>query len=331
MRRRDFIAALGGAATVSPLTVFAQQGETRRIGVLLGNTKGDPQAEAGLAKFTRALQELGWTDGRNIRIDYRWAATDLDRMKTLAKELVGLRPDLILGQSTPVVAALQSETRDIPIVFVVVSDPVGSRFVVSLSRPGGNITGFTNVEPSLASKWIELLKEIIPHVSRVALMFNPETAPYFRYYLPPFEAAARTHAIEPITAPVHSIADVEHTIASLGDSPNIGLVLMTDIFLATRNTLDVIISLVAQKHVPTIYPFRYMASVGGLISYGIDPTDLYRRAADYVDRILKGAKAADLPVQLPTLFELAVNMRTAKALNLTIPGTVIARADEVIE
>jgi putative ABC transport system substrate-binding protein len=332
MRRREFITILGGAVVAWSLTARAQQTiGTRRIGVLLGNAKGDGQSEAGLARFTKALQELGWTDGHNIRIEYRWAAADLDRTKTFAKELVDLHPDLILGQSTPVVDALQRETRDIPIVFVVVSDPVGSGFVASLPRPGGNITGFTNVEPSLSTKWIELLKEIVPRVSRAALMFNPDTAPYFNYFLPPFEVAARTSAIEPIAAPVRTVTDIERVIASLGDSPNTGLVLLTDIFTSKRSNFDVITSLVAQKHVPTIYPFRYMVAAGGLISYGIDTVDLYRRAAGYVDRILKGAKPADLPVQLPTLFELAVNMKTAKALGLTIPGTVIARADEVIE
>jgi putative tryptophan/tyrosine transport system substrate-binding protein len=303
----------------------------RRLGVLLGNAEDDPQTEAGLRKLTKALQDLGWSHGRNIWIDYRWGASDPTRIKVLAKELVDMKSDLILAHSTPVVAALQRETNHTPIVFVVVTDPVGSGFVVSLARPGGNITGFTNVEPSLSAKWVELLKEIAPHVSRAALMFNPNTATYFRYYLEPFEKTARTFAIEPFTAPVNGFIDIERSIAKIGQSPNSGLVLLPDIFTAKRDILDVIISLAAQHHIPTIYPFRYMVDAGGLISYGIDTPDIYRRAADYIDRILKGAKPAELPVQMPTLFELAVNLKTAKSLGLTMPDTLLARADEVIE
>jgi putative tryptophan/tyrosine transport system substrate-binding protein len=245
--------------------------------------------------------------------------------------LVDLNPDLLVGQSTPVVAALKSETSTIPIVFVQVADPVGSGFVSSLSRPRGNITGFVNFESSLSGKWIELLKEIVPRLTGAALIFNPDTAPFFNYYLQPFQAAARASALEPITAEVRSIADVDRTVASIGTRPNIGLVVMTDIFTATNNILNAIILAAARNRVPTVYPFRYMVAAGGLASYGLDSADLYARAADYVDRILKGAKPADLPVQLPTQFELAVNLKTAKALGLTIPGTVIARADEVIE
>jgi putative tryptophan/tyrosine transport system substrate-binding protein len=331
MRRREFIGALGGVAAW-PVVAQAQHAErVRRIGVLIANAEGDSQAQSGLARFTKALQELGWTDGRNIRIDYRWAAAEPERMQTFAKELVDLKPDLIVGQTTPVVAALQRETMTIPIVFIIVSDPVGSGFVASLPRPGGNITGFVNIESSLSGKWIELLKEIMPHVTRAVFMFNPETAPYFDYFLQPFKAAARTYAVEPIAAPVRTAADIERAIASIGDRPDTGLIVMPDVFTVTRSIRDQIISLAAHNHVPTIYPYRYMVTAGGLISYGIDTSDLYRRAADYVDRILKGAKPADLPVQLPTLFELAVNRKTAKALGLTIPPTLLARADEVIE
>jgi putative tryptophan/tyrosine transport system substrate-binding protein len=331
MRRREFIAGLGGVV-VWPVVAGAQQSDRmRRIGVLIANAEGDSQAQSGLAKFTKALQELGWTDGRNIRIDYRWAAAEPERMQTFAKELVDLKPDLIVGQTTPVVAALQRETVTIPIVFIIVSDPVGSGFVASLPRPGGNITGFVNIESSLSGKWIELLKEIMPHVTRAVFMFNPETAPYFDYFLQPFAAAAQTYAVEPIAAPVRTAADIERAIASIGDRADTGLVVMPDIFAVTRSIRDQIISLAAHNHVPTIYPYRYMVTAGGLISYGIDTSDLYRRAADYVDRILKGAKPADLPVQLPTLFELAVNLKTAKALGITVPPSLLARADEVIE
>jgi putative ABC transport system substrate-binding protein len=335
MRRREFITLFGGAATahcLSPLAARAQQSSPmRRIGVLIGLAESDPQNQASLAAFTKALQELGWTDGRNMRIDYRWAAADVNRMRALAKELVGLQPDLIVGQTTPVVAALRRETTTIPIVFVTVSDPVGSGFVASLPRPGGNITGFINIESSLSGKWIEMLKDIVPRVTRATLMFSPETAPYFAYYLQPFEAAARSSAVEPIAAPIHTAADIERVVASLGDRPDTGLVIMPDTFTAIRSNLDLIISLAARYRVPTIYPYRYMVAAGGLASYGIDLTDLWRRAPTYIDRILKGAKPADRPVQLPTKFELAVNLKTAKALGLDMPATLLGRADEVIE
>jgi putative ABC transport system substrate-binding protein len=331
MKRREFIALVGSAATW-PLAARAQQPSgMRRIGVLLGNAESDPRAQAGVAKFTKALQDLGWNVGRNIAIDYRWAAANLGRMATFAKELVALRPDLIVGSTTPVIEALQRETKAIPIVFAVVSDPVGSGFVNSLSRPGGNITGFINVESSLSGKWIELLKEVVPHLSRAALLFNPETAPFFNYFLQPFESAARASAIEPTTALVHATDDIDRIFAELGARQDTGVVVLVDVFTAKRSTLDVIISAAARNRVPTIYPYRYMVAAGGLVSYGVDNADPFRRAADYVDRILKGAKPADLPVQLPTVFELAVNLKTAKSLGITIPGTVIARADEVIE
>jgi putative ABC transport system substrate-binding protein len=332
MRRREFITLLGGATAAWPLAARAQQSSpTRRIGMLSGTSETDPQTKAGVAAFAKALQELGWTDGRNIRIDYRWGASDVDRIQAFAKELVGLQPDLIVASTTPVVAAVARETRTIPIVFVVVSDPVGSGFVASLPRPGGNITGFINIEASLSGKWIEMLKDIVPRAARAALMFNPETAPYFAYYLQPFEAAARSASIEPVAAPVHTATDIERVIASLGDRPDTGLVLMPDIFLTTLRNLDPIISLAGRYRVPTIYPYRYMIAAGGLVSYGTDNTDLYRRATTYVDRILKGAKPADLPVQLPTKFELAVNLKTAKTLGLDMPATLLGRADEVIE
>jgi putative ABC transport system substrate-binding protein len=331
MKRREFIALVGSTATW-PLAARAQQPSgMRRIGVLLGNAESDPQAAAALAKFTKALQDLGWNVGRNIAIDYRWAAADVGRMTTFAKELVALKPDLIVGQTTPVIEALQRETKTVPIVFVVVSDPVGSGFVNSLPRPGGNITGFINVESSLSGKWIELLKEVVPHLSRAALLFNPETAPFFNYFLQPFESAARASAIDPTTATVHTPGDIERIFAELGARQDTGVVVLVDVFTAKRSTLDVIITAAARNRVPTIYPYRYMVAAGGLVSYGVDITDLFRRAGDYVDRILKGANPADLPVQLPTVFELAVNLKTAKSLGITIPGTVIARADEVIE
>jgi len=332
MRRREFITLLGGAAAGLPLAVQAQQnGPVRRVGVLVGGAETDPQTVAGLAAFKPELQELGWVDGHNIRIDYRFAAADADRINAFAKELVALRPDLIVGSTTPVVAVLQRETKTIPIVFITVSDPVGSGFVTSLPHPGGNITGFINIEASLSGKWIEILKEIMPRVTRATLMFNPETAPYFAFYQQPFEAAARSNGIEPIAAPVHSAADIGRVFDSLGGRPDTGLVLPPDIFIGLKTNLALITSLAASYRVPAVYPYRYMVAAGGLISYGVDITDLYRRVPSYVDRILRGAKPVDLPVQLPTKFEFAINLKTAKALGLDVPPTLLGRADEVIE
>jgi putative tryptophan/tyrosine transport system substrate-binding protein len=329
MKRRDFITLLGGAIAACPLTLKAQQaGRMRRIGVLFASAQGDAAVDLALLKNT--LQELGWTGGRNILIETRWAAADVDRIETLARELVSLQPDLIVAQTTPVVAALQRETKTIPIVFVVVADPVGSGFVASLPHPGGNVTGFINLESSLSGKWIEVLKDIVPGVTHASLMFNPETAPV-AYYQQPFETAARSSGIEPTAAPIRTEADVQRVFASLEDKPKTGLVMMPDAFTAVRHNLDLVISLAARYRVPTVYPYRNMVDAGGLISYGVDPADLFRRAPTYIDRILKGANPADLPVQLPTKFEMAINLKTAKALNLDVPPSLLARADEVIE
>jgi putative ABC transport system substrate-binding protein len=236
-----------------------------------------------------------------------------------------------VANSTPVVAALQRETKTIPIVFVSISDPVGSRFVEGLPHPGGNITGFINIEGSVSGKWIEVLKDIVPGMRHAALLFNPETAPYFNYYLQPFEAAARSSGIEPAAAPVRTAEDIERIVASLGNRRDAGLAIMSDSFMQTRRILDLVIALVARYRVATIYPFRFIVAMGGLISYGVDNIDLYRRSTTYVDRILKGAKPADLPVQLPTKFELVINLKTAKALGLAISQDVLSIADEVIE
>jgi putative ABC transport system substrate-binding protein len=329
--RRTFIAGLGAAAAW-PLAARAQQGERmRRVGVLFGSAEDDPQVKAQVAAFTKALAELGWTDGRNIRLDFRFAAADLDLLRVFGKELVGLNPDLMVAQTTPAVAVLQRETSTIPVVFAVVSDPVGSGFVASLSRPGGNITGFINIEASMSGKWVEMLKELAPGLRSATLMFNPETATYFDYYLQPFETAARSAGVEPMVARVHTLAEIETAVASLAARPDSGLVLMPDTFVALRRYYEPIIALAARYRLPTIYPYRFMADAGGLTSYGTDNQDLFRRAATYVDRILKGAKPADLPVQLPTRFELGVNLKTAKALGLAVPPTLLAIADEVIE
>jgi putative tryptophan/tyrosine transport system substrate-binding protein len=312
MKRREFIAGLGGAVAW-PLAVRAQQGgRIRRVGVLLPWSENDPYPRTWLSAFVTAFAELGWNEGRNLRMDVRWAAGDLDRVRMYAKELVALQPDVILVDSTPQSAALHGETRTIPIVFVLVSDPVGSGFVASLARPGGNLTGFSNQEPSMGGKWVELVMEIAPHLKRVAAMFNPETAPYLRsYYLPPFETAARLLKVEPIVVPVHSDTEIETAMVSLGRESG-GVVVMPDGFLFAKRAS--IISLAARNNVPAVNQSSFLARDGLLISYGPDFADLYRRAAAYVDRILRGARPSELPVQLPVKFEMTVNLKTAKAL-----------------
>jgi putative tryptophan/tyrosine transport system substrate-binding protein len=318
MRRRDFVAGLAGA-TAWPSVARAQQGDRiRRIGVLVGRETNDPEATANLSELTRRLSELGWTDGRNVRMEFRWGAGSVDRIRTMAKELVGLQPDVILALGTPVTAALQQETRTVPIVFMGVSDPVGSSFVAGLARPDGNITGFINMEAGMAGKWLELLIEIAPSVKRVAIMFNPDIAPGGgSYYLPSFEAAARSLKVAPITAPIHSDTEIETVLALIGREPGGGLVLPPDTFTTTRREL--IILLAARHNVPAVYSLPVFATDGGLLSYGADLTDIFRRSAPYVDRILRGAKPADLPVQVPTKFEMILNAKTARALGLTIP------------
>jgi putative tryptophan/tyrosine transport system substrate-binding protein len=331
MRRREFITLLGGTVAAWPTTLAAQQtGRMRRIGILLGSAQDDRLAAAELATFKNALQDLGWAEGRNVAIETRWATADVDRIHAFAKELVSLQPDLIVGQTTRVVAELQRVTKTIPIVFVAVADPVGNGFVASLPHPGGNITGFINIEASLSGKWIETLKDIVPNVARVAIIFNPDTAPV-SYFLQPFEAAARSSLVDPIAAPVRNDADIDRLFASLEEGPKTGVVILPDIFLATPHNLELIMSLASHYRVPTVYPYRYMVAGGGLASYGVDPIDLFRRAPTYIDRIFRGANPADLPVQLPTKFELAVNLKTAKAMGLDVPPSLLGRADQVIE
>jgi putative ABC transport system substrate-binding protein len=327
MRRREFIAGLGAAAW--PVVARAQQVDrVRRIGVLISLDENDPEQKRRLAAFTQALAGLGWTDGRNVRLDVRWGGGDINRVRALAQELISLQPDIILAGSTPVTAALQRETRTIPIVFVNVGDPVASGIVAQLDRPGGNITGFAGWEASLTGKWLELLSEIAPGLKRIAIMFNPDTAAV-SLFVPSFETAARSLKVEPIMAPVHSDAEIETRINVLGREPGGGLVVMVDAFTFVHRAP--IISATAQNNVPAVYYFSVFARDGGLLSYGPDPVDTFRRAASYVDRILRGAKPAELPVQLPTKFEMAVNLKTAKALGLTVPQSILLRADEVIE
>ena len=330
VRRRTFISLLGGAAAVWPLAARAQQGGgMRRIGVLNGLSETDAEAQAWDAAFRKRLDELGWIDGRNVRIDYRWGAGSVDRMQLFAKELVRLSPDVMLAVTTPATAALQRETRAIPIVFAIVSDPVGSGFVASLANPGGNITGFVNIEASLSGKWLELLREIAPAIARVRFMFNPQTAPHARYYLDTFRSAALAFAIDSIEAPVNGPAEIEATVTMFAREAGAGLIIMPDTTMQLYR--DTIISLANRYRLPAVNPFRFFVGAGGLMSYGIDLADLLRGAAVYVNRILRGAKPDELPVQLPTKFELTVNLKTARALGLTFPPTLLARADEVIE
>jgi putative ABC transport system substrate-binding protein len=329
LRRREFIAAFGGAA-VWPVLARAQQGaRVRRIGVLMPFDENDPQEKRRYSAFTQALADLGWTDGRNVRMDVRWGRADINRIRVLAQELVGLQPNIILTGGTPATVALQRETRTIPIVVGGVTDPVAQRIVARLDRPGGNITGFADFgESSLGGKYLELLSEIAPGLKRAAIMFNPDTAPVSAL-MPSLETAARSLKVEQIIAPVHSDVEIETAIIALGRQPGGGLVVMPDIFTAVHRAP--IILAAARNNIPAVYSASYFARDGGLLAYGPDPVDTYRRAASYVDRILRGEKPGDLPVQLPTKYEMVVNLKTAKALGLTVPLTLQAIADEVIE
>ena len=328
MQRREFITLLGGTLAL-PLTARAQQPERmRRIGVLMAYAESDREGQAWVAAFWEGLQKLGWTEGRNIRIDTRWAAADVEAMQRFAKELVTLQPDLILTQNTPTTAAMLQQTRTIPIIFANVADPVGSRFVTNFPRPGGNVTGFILFEPTMAGKWLNMLKEIAPNVNRAAFLFNPATAPYADY-LGSFEASARSLAVEAIAAPVHSPSEFEAVFSALARDPNGGLVAMADIFLSNHRVE--ITTLATRYRIPAVYPFHQFTEVGGLLSYGNDPPDNFRRAATYSDRILKGEKPADLPVQAPTKYEMVINLKTAKTLGLEVPLHLQQRADEVIE
>ena len=328
LRRREVITLIGGMAAW-PIAAGAQQPERMRlIGVLMGYESGSGQAL--IATFRDGLQKLGWTEGRNARIDIRWAApTDADSIRRFAKELVALQPDLIVSSTTRSTAALLEQTRTIPIIFPALSDPLGMGFVASFSRPGGNVTGFNVSEPTQTGKWVELLKEIAPRVAKVAMLFNPAVAPYAESYLNPFKAAASSFAVEAISAPVRDMAELDSVIAAQASQPNSGLIAMPDSF--TISYRREIISLADDYRLPAVYPFRFFAEVGGLLSYGVDLVDNYRRVATYVDRVLKGEKPSELPVQAPVRFELVVNLKTAKALGIEVPAMLLGRADEVIE
>jgi putative ABC transport system substrate-binding protein len=318
---------LGGAAAW-PLAARAQQAAARRIGVLMSTAADDPRVREHLAGLRDGLARLGWVDGSTIHIDYRFAGGNSDQFSVLAKELISLHPEVIFAQSTPVAATLQRETRTIAIVFVEVSDPIGSGFIASLARPGGNLTGMIQYEPGITGKWLAMLKEIAPSLARVALLANPKGTAY-DYFLRNAAAAAPSLAIEIISSRVDSVVDIERSISSLSRQGNGGLVLPPESF--TNVNRKAIIGLAAEHRLPAVYAWRYFVTDGGLMSYGIDLADVYRQSASYVDRILRGAKPADIPVQVPTKYETALNLKTAKALGLAVPAALLVSADEVIE
>jgi putative tryptophan/tyrosine transport system substrate-binding protein len=329
MNRRDVMTFITGAAVAWPLAVRAQQPERlRRIGLLMA-TADDREGQARVTALKQGLQELGWIDGGNIQIETRFGGADAGRIRAQAAELVALAPDVLVGHSTSGTRALRQATSSIPIVVAAVNDPVEQGFVSSLAHPGGNITGFTLVDFQMVGKWLEMLKEAAPGVSRAALMFNPDTAPSYYVYLHSFEAEPRSIAVEVAAAPVRDTAEVEKTIAKLGREPGGGVIVAPDAFTVVHHQL--FIRLAQQHRLPAVYMYRTYAAEGALMSYGPDVYDNFRRSASYVDRILKGAKPADLPVQQPTKFELAINLRTAKALGLQISDKLLALADEVIE
>jgi len=328
MRRREFIAGLVGAAW--PVLVLAQQSDRiRRIGVLSSFAEDDAQAQARVAALRQGMRARGWNEGRNLQIDFCWAGPDAGRIKSCAEELIGLAPDATLGMGSASIAALKQATRAIPIVFAGIGDPVGQGFVESLARPGGNITGFTGLEFSLGEKWVELLKQVAPNVTRATYIFHPEIGPYYPQWLKSVETAATNFGVETTAAPVRTVADVERAIRVIAAQTNGGLIVQPDTF--TIDNRKPIIESAARHRVPAVYAYRSHAAEGGLVSYGPDVIDQFRQAAAYVDRILKGEKPAELPVQQPLKYELVFNIKTAKALGLAIPETLLATADELIQ
>ena len=330
IRRRKFLATLlGGAAAAWPLMVRAQGERMRRVAFLHPYAENDPEVRARVAAFRRGLEALGWIGNRNIRIEHLYSGGDLGQIQTYATELVRSVPDLIVGSGTPVIAALKQATDTIPVVFSVVNDPVRQGFVATLSHPGGNITGFTFIEFPLIGKWLEMLKEIAPSVRRITLIFNPATTPFYPSFLREFGAAPASLAVELSASPVHDEVEMEAAIAAFARESGGGLIAAPDAFINTRRRL--VMALAEQHGLPVIYPFRQFVAEGALISYGPDSIDIVRRSASYVDRILKGEKPADLPVQAPTKYELVINLKTAKALGLTVPMIMQMTADAVIE
>jgi putative tryptophan/tyrosine transport system substrate-binding protein len=329
MRRRDFIKAIASSAAAWPLAARAQQAErVRRIGIVMGFAESDPAGQAQVNAFRQQLRKLGWIEGVNIHIDYRYPADDPSRIRAVAVELLGLAPDLIVCSTNLVTAILKSEVRTVPLVFLYVSDPIGSGFVTNLVRPTGNVTGFDNFEPSMGGKWLETLKEIAPHIERVGFILNPETPPNVGF-LHTAETAAQLLKIKVSALGVHNRDEIEHSVTSFADETMGGLIVAPHAITVTNSEL--IVALAARHRLPSIYPFAFYAKAGGLISYGFDPVDQFRQGAGYVDKILRGAQPSELPVQHPTKFELVINLKTAKALGLTVPPSMQQLADEVIE
>ena len=331
MRRRELLMLIGGTPSFWVLPARSQQpNRMRLIGVLMAHSQNDAEFLTYLDAFRQRLRELGWVEGRNVLIETRWGALDdAQSTRQAATELVALQPDVILTQNTPPTSSMLQVTRQIPVIFVVVTDPVGSGFVESLARPGGNATGFTIMESSMAGKWLALLKEIAPNVVRAAFLFNPATAPYVNYYLKPFNDAAQALGLEAFAAPIHGIAELEMITGAQANTPNTGLIVIPDGYLNVHRAE--IISLAARHRLPAVYPWRFFPESGGLLSYGSDQRDEFWLAAEYADRILRGEKPSRLPVQAPTRFELVVNLSTAKALGLDVPPTLLARVDRIIE
>jgi putative tryptophan/tyrosine transport system substrate-binding protein len=329
MRRRDFITLIGSTAAAWPRAARAQQPERmRRIGVLMSFGAHDPEAQSRATAFENGLRQLGWVRGHNLSIEYRWADNS-DVLRTYATELVGMAPDLILVNSTPAIAALQEQHQAVPIVFTQVTDPVGEGLALNLAHPGGHVTGFTSFEFSIGTKWLEMLKEVAPRVMRVALVFNPETAPFAELFWRPVEAAAPSFAIVAISAGAPAFADLERMVDKFAREPNGSLMVLPDV--STLNYREALIGLAARHRLPTVYPFRIFAANGGLLSYGTDVNDVFRRVASYVDRLLKGADPGKLPIQSPNKYELVINLKTAKALGLELSPKLLALANEVIE
>jgi putative ABC transport system substrate-binding protein len=329
MRRREFITLLGGAAAAWPLAARAQQGERmRRIGVLMNLAADDPQSMARITAFLQGLQQLGWTDGQNVAIEYRWGGGDPERIRKFAAELVALGPDVILAVGSFTVLPLQHVSRTVPIVFANVTDPVGAGIVANLARPGGNATGFTTFEYGISAKWLELLKQIGSGITRAAVLRDPTIIASISQFAA-IQSVAPSLGVELTPIDTRNAGDIERAVVAFAREPNAGLIVVTGTSAITHREL--IISLASRHRLPAVYPFRYYVTGGGLMSYGPDVIDFYRRAAGYVDRILKGEKPADLPVQAPTKYELIINLKTAKALALEVPPTLLARADEVIE
>jgi putative ABC transport system substrate-binding protein len=331
MRRREFIRLAGlGAAAAYARAACAQQSESvRKVGVLMARKTTDVEGQKQFAALRQGLVQLGWSEGQTLHIEARWTVGDLAEAQKFARELVGLKPSILVANGTPSLIAMRQATTTLPVVFVSVADPVGQNFVPSLSRPGGNITGFSAEENSMGGKWLEALKEVAPNVARITIIYNPETAPYGPMFFPAMQAAAPKMAVVLSVSPVRSAADVERVITEAAREPNAGLIVVPDSFAFDQRQR--IIALTAKHRLPAIYPLRAFVTDGGLIAYGIDRVDMFRRAAGYVDRILRGESPVELPVQQPTKFELAINLKTAKSLGLSVPPSLLARADEVIE